>query len=91
MGVSNIAVQVYEKAFGSHFREIPHKQALPVKHFDFIPPHAFLCSLRHALGTTEKHGFWKPAGKCLGLSRVGVRVGHLNPCENPYPIWKMAG
>ena len=53
MGVSNIGLQVYEKAFGSHFREIPHKQALGVKRFDFIPPHAFLCSLRHAPNITE--------------------------------------
>ncbi len=50
MGASNIGLQVYEKAVGSHssFREIPHKQALSVKQFDFIPLHAFLCSLCHA-------------------------------------------
>ena len=44
MCVSNIVLQVYEKAVGT-FREIPHKQTLRTwggKWFNFIPPHAFL-------------------------------------------------
>ena len=39
----------------------------------------------------DYHGFWKPAGKCPGLSGVGVRVGNFYPSENPYPSHGLAG
>jgi len=39
----------------------------------------------------DYHGFWKPVGKCLDSSGVGVRVGHFYPSQNPYPWDGLAG
>jgi len=47
----NMSNYTYEHAHQNS--EIPHKQVLGVKCFDFIPQHAFLCSLRHAPNITE--------------------------------------
>ena len=48
MAVLNVAAQVFKHNLGSQFCAIPHAQPLFVLRFDYLPPSAFLCTLKHA-------------------------------------------
>ena len=77
MAVSNIGMQVFEQNIGTQFRETFQDKALYTKHFDFIPPSAFLCSLIHPPLRTPGLGL-KISAQDLqvfqGLSRVPADI-----------------
>ncbi len=77
MAVSNIGMQIFEQNVGAHFRESFQDKALYTKHFDFIPPSAFLCSLIHSPLHTPGLGL-KISAQDLqvfqGLSKVPAKI-----------------